>query len=78
MCRAVQHKTRYETNLLNTAGQAMDFLEAVNHSNAFVHLVSHLPHTHCLACLSQSQGCQLTAGQRLWHRQSHVLTCCLV
>lgn len=31
---------RYETNLLNTAGQAMDLLSDVNHDNAYVHLVS--------------------------------------
>jgi hypothetical protein len=36
LCCAVP---RYETNLLNTAGQAMDFLSDVNHENTFVHLV---------------------------------------
>jgi hypothetical protein len=37
LCCAVP---RYETNLLNTAGQAMDFLSEVNHDNTYVHLVS--------------------------------------
>ena len=30
---------RYETNLLNTAGQAMDFLSDIQHDNVYVHLV---------------------------------------
>jgi D-psicose/D-tagatose/L-ribulose 3-epimerase len=35
---------RYETNLLNTAGQAMDFLSDVNHDNACVHLDTYHMH----------------------------------
>lgn len=35
---------RYETNLLNTAGQAMDFLDDVNHPNAYVHLDTYHMH----------------------------------
>lgn len=55
-CAAVLY--RYETNLLNTAGQAMEFLADVNHNNAYVHLVSlchqHVPHTPTSHILCQS------------------------
>lgn len=32
---------RYETNLLNTAAQALDFIEEINHPNVYVHLDSY-------------------------------------
>lgn len=38
LCTAVL-PCRYETNLLNTAGQAMEFLADINHDNVYVHLV---------------------------------------
>jgi D-psicose/D-tagatose/L-ribulose 3-epimerase len=40
----VLYAPRYETNLLNTAGQAMDFLSEVNHDNAYVHLDTYHMH----------------------------------
>lgn len=43
-CCAVPRACRYETNLLNTAGQAMDFLADVNHSNVYVHLDTYHMH----------------------------------
>lgn len=53
---------RYETNLLNTAAQALDFLEdAGHHPNIFVHLDTYHMNasggTHAGCCLGVPQAC---------------------
>jgi len=47
---------RYETNLLNTAGQAMDFLADINHDNVYVHLVRASPSAWAAPAPAQEAG----------------------
>jgi D-psicose/D-tagatose/L-ribulose 3-epimerase len=55
-------RTRYETNLLNTAAQAMDFIHSdVHHPNVFVHLDSYHMHTE----ESGIEAAVRTCGDRL-------------